>query len=594
MTNKEQVTWDLSELFPSVKDPSIEKTVAEIRVFANDFEKKFRGKIASFDSASLFQCIQELEALEVKSVDISLFAGLSFAANMTLPETQALYDRISKLEAELGKQLAFFSLELGALVKTKPEIIQEPALSSYKHMLERVQRRVPHQLSEVEEQLVIEKDQFGVQAWEELQSKWLNTRMFDVIVLGKKKRLNYGEANGLLSHPNRQTRESANRSIYGLLGKDGEIFASALRSICNDWVTISKRRKYVSPMEPSLLNNDTEEVIVENLLQAVESGADMYRRYLKLKAKLMRLPSLGNHDIVAPLPDTPEMKFTFEQAESLITKTYSYFDAEYATAAKDMFARRHIDASPRFGKRNGAFNADWYNGKSAFVLQSFTGTLNDVFTLAHELGHSTHDYYASRYQTLMNMSVPAVVGETASIFGELLLTDLLLNEAKSDAERKAVLCFVLDEAGMTTFQVTARVWFEQALYKSIQKGEYLDYETICGHWIKARNRIYGDAVVWFPEMEAEWTMKPHYYMANYRFYNYPYVYAQMFVYTLYERYLEECKTFVPKLVKALSAGSSISPLEIGKIVGLDVANPNFWMGGLYVFKRFIDDLEKII
>ena len=185
------------------------------------------------------------------------------------------------------------------------------------------------------------------------------------------------------------------------------------------------------------------------------------------------------------------------------------------------------------------------------------------------------------------------MAETASIFGELLLTDLLLSETKSDKEQKAILCQVLDESGMTTFQVTARVWFEQALYSSIQQGEYLDYQTICNHWTKARDRIYGDAVTWFPEMEAEWTMKPHYYMANYRFYNYPYVYAQMFVYALYERYLEEGKAFVPKLKEALSAGSSVSPLEIGKIVGLNVADPSFWNGGLKVFERFIADLEKL-
>jgi oligoendopeptidase F len=194
----------------------------------------------------------------------------------------------------------------------------------------------------------------------------------------------------------------------------------------------------------------------------------------------------------------------------------------------------------------------------------------------------------------MNTAVPSTVAETASIFGELLLTDLLLSETKSDKEQKAILCQVLDEAGMTTFQVTARVWFEQALYASIQKGEYLDYKTICSHWTGARNRSYGDSVIWFPEMEAEWTMKPHYYMANYRFYNYPYVYAQMFVYSLYERYLQEGKAFVPKLEAALSAGSSMSPLEIGKIVDLNIAAPDFWKGGLNVFERFIINLEKII
>ncbi|MGA3060288.1 MAG: M3 family oligoendopeptidase [Candidatus Bathyarchaeia archaeon] len=595
MINKEQeITWDLSELFPSIKDPSIEKAISEAKVFADDFEKKYRGKITSFDSTHLLECIQELEAFEVKMGDVSLFSGLSFSANMTMPETQALYDKVSKFEAQLGKQLAFFSLELGALVKAKPEIIAEPALAGYRHMLERVQLRVAHLLTEVEEQLIIEKDQFGVQAWEELQSKWLNTRTFDIAVLGEKKTLSYGEANGLLSHSDRTTRESANRAIYGLLGGDGEIFASALRNICNDWVTVSQRRKYASPMESSLMNNDTQKEIVENLLHVIEEAAGTYRRYLKIKAKLMNLPTLGNHDIVAPLPDANELRFTFEEAQKLVERAYSRFDEDYSSSIREMFTRHRIDATPRFGKRNGAFCASWYRGKSAFVLGNFNGTLNDVYTLAHELGHATHDYYMSRSQTLMNTAVPSTVAETASIFGELLLTDLLLSETKSDKEQKAILCQVLDEAGMTTFQVTARVWFEQALYNSIQKGEYLDYKTICSHWTGARNRIYGDSVTWFPEMEAEWTMKPHYYMANYRFYNYPYVYAQMFVYSLYEKYLEEGKAFVPKLEKALSVGSSVSPLEIGRIVDLNIAAYDFWKGGLNVFERFIVNLEKVI
>jgi len=467
-------------------------------------------------------------------------------------------------------------------------------LFNYRHMLERFYRRVKHQLSEVEEQIIIEKDQFGVDAWEELQSKWLNTRMFDVTVLGEKKKLSYGEANGLLPHPDRATRESANKSIYGLLGEDKEIFASALRSICNDWVNVSKRRKYISPMESSLISNDTEQDIIDNLLRTIEENVGIYQRYLKLKAKLMKLPVLGNHDIVAPLPELPELTFTFQQAQDLTTRAYSSLDNQYATAVKEMFFKRHIDAVPRFGKRNGAFCASYYNGKSAYILTSFNGTLNDVFTLAHELGHATHDWYASRSQTILNMNVPSLVAEIASIFGELLLTDLLLDEAKSNDEQKAVLCLVLDEAGMTTFQVTARVWFEQALYSSIHKGEFLDYKTICRHWTTSRNRIYGDAVAWFPEMEAEWAMKPHYYMANYRFYNYPYVYAQLFVYALYDQYLMEDQEFVPKLKKALSAGGSLSPLEIGNIFNLDVADPEFWNKGIKVFERFVTNLHKLM
>jgi oligoendopeptidase F len=593
LTATNQVTWNLTELFSSITDPKIDQAIAETTATAKVFEKTYRGKIDSLSADSLLRCLRDIEAFESKFSDLTLFSSLSFAMDMTQPQAQALNDKVDKLSANISKQLAFYSLELGALVKSKPQIINEQALFNYRHSLERVQRRVEHQLSEVEEQLIIEKDQFGVYAWEELQSKWLNTRLFDVIVLGEKKTLSYGEANGLLPHSDRATRESAYRSIYGLLGKDGELFSAALRNICNDWVSVSKRRKYASPMESSLISNDTEERIIGNLLKTIEEGAVSYRRYLKLKTKLMSLPVLGNHDIMAPLPESPELKFTFQQAEDLVTKAYSRFDPQYAAAVKEIFQKRRIDATPRFGKRNGAFCAGYYNGKSAYILQSFNGTLTDVFTLAHELGHATHDWYASRNQTLLNMNVPSTVAETASIFGELLLTDLLLDEAKSKEERKALLCLVLDEAGMTAFQVSARVWFEQALYLSIEKGEFLDYKTICSHWTKSRDRIFGDAVTWFPEMQAEWTMKPHYFMANYRFYNYPYVYAQMFVYSLYERYLEEGKAFVPKLVTALSTGGSKSPKEIGEIVGLNVTTPDFWSGGLKVFERFIDDLEKI-
>jgi len=258
-----------------------------------------------------------------------------------------------------------------------------------------------------------------------------------------------------------------------------------------------------------------------------------------------------------------------------------------------MFARNHLDATPRFGKQNGAFCASWYNGKSAFVLSSFNGMLRDIYTLAHELGHATHDYYSEPKQRMLNLKIPMVVAETASIFGELLLTDLLLSESKSDTEKKSILCSDLDRAGNSIFKVTARAWFEQSLYNSLKQGDYLDYETICKHWASARSRIFENAVEWFSELRGEWTTTPHYYFANFRFYNYPYVYAQLFVYALYQTYIQQGPEFVPKFKKALSAGSSVSPVEIGKTVGLDVSDPSFWKLGLKQYEHFLKELENI-
>jgi oligoendopeptidase F len=436
---KNDIAWDLSEIFPSTTDPSVQKAINNVTKMAEDFAKRYQGKIKNLSAKNLVKCIEEFEAYQAKLRDISLFADLSFAANMTLPDTQLLYNKVTKTEAKLRKRLAFFELELGALVYEKSKIISDPVLANYRHALERLRRQVSHQLSEVEEQLIIEKDQFGVKAWEDLQSKWLNTRMFEVEVEGKKKTLSFGEANGLLPHPDRATRESAYKSIYGLLKNYGEIFSSALRNICNDWLNVCERRKYDSPIHASLMANDIDQRTIDNLLKAVENHISLYRQYLKLKAKIMKLPKLNCHDIIAPIPSAPPMKFDYDKARDLVIKAYSKFDEDYAFAVKDMFAKNHLDSSPRLGKQNGAFCASWYNGKSAYTLSSFNGTLRDVYSLAHELGHATHDYYFERNQTILNARIPMIVAETASIFGELLLTDLLLSETKSDEEKKAIL-----------------------------------------------------------------------------------------------------------------------------------------------------------
>jgi oligoendopeptidase F len=591
---KKDIAWDLSEIFPGPTDPSVQKAIDSLCKTAEYFANTYRGKIDSLSAERLAECLKEFEAYRANLGDVTLYSELSFAANMTLQETQSLHEKVTKVEAKLGKMLAFFELEVGTFVSKNSRMISDRALANYRHALERLKRRTAHQLSEVEEQLTIEKDQYGVKAWEELQMKWLNTRTFEVEVEGKKKTLSFGEAGGLFPHPDRATRESAYKSIYGLLGGYGEIFSSALRNTCNDWLNVCERRKYKSPMHASLIENDIGQQTVDNLLEAVESHSGLCRRYLKLKAKMMELPRLGCHDLLAPLPNAPRTTFSYDRARDMVIKAYSKFDEDYASAVKDMYARKHFDSSPRLGKQNGAFCASWYNGKSAFILDSFNETLRDVYTLAHELGHATHDYYSQRRQTILNLRIPMIVAETASIFGELLLTDLLLSEAKSDAEKKAILCSVLDMASNVIFRVSARARFEQSLYSKLKQGSYLDYETMCKHWATARGRIFRDSVEWFDEMEAEWTTVPHYYMANFRFYNYPYVYAQLFVYALYQTYLEEGLRFVPKFKEMLSAGSSVSPLEIGRMAGLEVSDPSFWKLGIKQYERFVKELEKIV
>jgi oligoendopeptidase F len=599
---KREIAWDLSEMFPSTTDSSVQKAIDDLTKMAEDFAGRYQGKIRSLSAKELLKCFKDFEEYLAKLDSIATFSYLSFMANMTLPDTQLLRDKVNKTKAELDKMLAFFNIEVGNLVYENSNIVNEQILLNYRHFLERLRREVPHQLSEAEEKLIIEKDQFGTRAWEELQGKWLNTRVFEVELEGKKKVLSFTEAFGLYFHPDRATRESATKSVYGLLGKDGEIFSSALRSICNDWLSVCELRKYGSPMEASLIANDIDQETINSLLKTVGNHTGLYQRYMKLKAKIMGLPKLAGHDFRAPIPDAPSVKFDYDKARDLIIHAYSRFDEDYAIAVKDMFVKNHIDSTPRLGKAHGAFSWDWYEGKSAYILNNFNEALLDVYTLAHELGHATHTYYYERSQTILNYGTvqgtdyrfPMIIGEAGSIFGELLLTDLLLSQSKSNQERKAIICTVLDGASIFIFQIASWALFERSLYDAVKRGEFLDYKTICRYWVEARTKINGEAVDFLGEAEAAWIPVPHFYMPNFRFYNYPYTYAQLFVYALYERYLEEGKEFVPKFKRALSAGCSISPVEIGKIVGLDVTDADFWELGLKQYERFVEELEKIV
>jgi oligoendopeptidase F len=418
--------------------------------------------------------------------------------------------------------------------------------------------------------------------------------VFTVEVDGIEKTMPYGEVIALYQSADRNTRIRANSVVYRELGKDELLWSSALRSVCSDHAQMCELRKYPSAMTQSLIDNDVDQETVDSLMKTIDKGVGVYRRYLRLKARLMGLPRLGNWDIVAPLPNAPEKDYTWDESRALVEKAYTGFDGELGAWIREMYGRRHIDGEPRKGKTSGAFCSTWLSGRSAYILQSFNGKVGDVYTQAHELGHAVHAYLGSRHQRPSNYEIGSCIAECGSTFGELLLTDLLLERARTVAERQAILANVLDEFGMAAFQVSARVWFEQSMYDAIKAGALLDGDTVARLWTEARDRVYGDAIEWLPEMRWEWTMKAHYYIPNYRFYNYPYVFAQLFVFALYRLYKEQGRGFAPKLKALLSAGSSRSPMELGRELGFDVSREEFWAKGVKQAEEFIDMLEATL
>lgn len=589
-----ELVWDLTPLVESPDPAVIEQKLASMVAEAERMRACYHGKIGGLTASGLGMLLEMKDAFSLTFEGVLLYCNLLYAADATKDIAKHLNDAARQASMQVGQAFAFLDIEVGRLLVATPTFIDDPILAEYRHALKRLLRSVPHQLSEAEERVILAKDKNGVDAWELLQSDWLSTRTFDIEVAGKTETLPYGRIIGFYQSPDRDLRRRAYHVVYEGLGEDALLWASAIRAVCADHVQMCALRQYPTPMTQSLLANDVDQPTIDGLMQTIERHVGLYHQYLRTKAKLMGLNRLANYDILAPLPHIPEKTYTWTEARQVVVEAYRTFDEEVGGWVDEMFEKRRIDGEVRLGKESGAFCSSWLAGKSAYVLQSFNAKPGDVYTQAHELGHAVHAYLYARAQKPSNCEVGSCIAECGSIFGELLVTEQLLMKASTDVEKQAILTYVLDEFGMVAFQVSARVFFEQSLYDALEKGVFLDGDTVATLWSAARNRIYGDSVAWQPGMKWEWTMKPHYYMANYRFYNYPYVFAQLFVFALYRLYREQGATFIPKLKALLAAGASKSPRELGAELGFNITDEAFWEKGMKQAEDFVTALEETL
>jgi len=590
----DEMKWDLAQLV-EFDDPGwIEERLSAAVKESEEFRERYRGKIEGYDAKQVRELLEAADELQLRYEGAFRYASLSYFADMTQDVCKKLFDRAQTSMMMVGQHTAFVDLELGKLLAAKPELVNDPELAEYKHKLEGIVRRTPHMLSEELEQAIIAKDRNGVRAWYQLHGDWLATRTFDIEVDGEMKTLPYGEIVGLYQSPDRDLRKRAHEVVYSKLGEDHIIWTSALKSVNSDHIQVGKMRKWPTPMTQSLIDNDVDEETIGALMSIIEKNVGVVQDYLKLKAKVMGLDKLGNWDLMAPLPNISEKKYSWAESRKLNVDAYSDFDEEIGGWMDEMYEKRHLDAEVRKGKRSGAFCATWFGGKSAYILQSFNGTMSDIYTSAHELGHAMHAYLGTRAQKPSNYEIGSCVAETGSIFGELLLTEKLLASIDSKEAKQEILATVLDEFTQAGFQVSARTFFETAIYDAITKNKLIDGESISKMWLEARDKIFGDAVGWIPEDKWWWTMKLHFFIPNYRYYNYPYVYAQLFVFAMYRLYKEQGKDFVPKLKNLLAAGSSKSPRELASEIGFDITKEDFWQKGIDQFSEFVEMFKETL
>ncbi|MFA5313606.1 MAG: M3 family oligoendopeptidase [Methanomassiliicoccales archaeon] len=584
--------WELSQL---VENDDPDKIIEQLQVMvqeSKEFSEKYRGKIKKLPISGLAKLLKRKDDYYLRFEGVMKYCHLLYSADTSSPVANRLYAAESKAGTESGQNLAFLDIELGKRLLAEPELLKAPELKEYRHYLERAARAAPYLLSENEEKLIISKDQNGAVAWSKLQKSWLSTRTFKMTVGGMEKELSLGEILAFVNDKDRKVRREALDAISSVLASNDAIWVEALNSICSDHLQTGKLRGYSSPLHSSLIFNDVEEKAIKAMMSAIEKNVSFTEKYYGMKAKMLGLEKISDCDIMAPVAST-ERKYTWEESREMVTASYTKFDPSWGRWVSRMFDEKHIDSEVRKGKVAGAFCDDWVANRSAYVLLSFNGNLSDVFTEAHELGHSIHAYLYTNKQNVSNCMISYCIAECGSIFGELLLTDYLLGRAESDDEKKAILASVLDSFTYIIAQVGARYAFEQSVYDTIDEGKNLDGRSVCELWENARKRYMRDSVEWSPGSSWIWARVPHYFMNYLRFYNYPYIFAQLFVFSLYRLYKEQGAAFVPKMNTLLSAGSSASAADLAKRLGFDLETEEFWQKGIDQAGEMLSELEKV-
>jgi oligoendopeptidase F len=568
----------------------LDKLVSE----AEEFAQKYYDSIPSMSASDIKKMLSDFEVHIVKVWDVAGYGRLRYSAESTDKEASQLNGWSRQTGSKIDQIHNPLTLRLGQLMLDNSSLIDNESLAPYRHYLERLKEAAPYRLSEAVERVIIQKDLNGISNTSQTRLAWVSEKLFEVELDGEKKTMPFPQFDALRNNPDREIRRMATRGLYKSLADDKLLHGNALRSICADHVSMTKLRGHPSPMTQALLDQDVDEETISSLLTTIENTSNRFHDFLKLKAKFMGLEQLEGSDVVAPFTTDPVWNFNWEEARKVVVDSFSAFDPEIGEVVDKMFVNRRIDAENRPGKTYGAFCARHAGAKSSFVLMSYNETMVDLYTLAHELGHSVQGHLTTHKQSPINYRTSSCLAEMGSIFGELLLTDKILSMSESRDQKIEILSHVLSDYFYVVYYVGLRALFETSLYDTILEGKHLDADTASDLWNETKKRIFGDTVTWNEYMEMEWARFGHTFIPNYRYYNFSYSFAQLLVFALYELFQQEGAGFVERFKELLSAGNTKSVREHLMDFGFDITDPSFWELGAKQASRFLDEFKKLI
>ncbi len=584
--------WDLTFLYDSLKDKRIIEDLKKAKKLAEDFEKEYRGKIAEekVTPKLLSKALRDMENIHALIIKPRSFSRLRFSEDSGNTEAQSVLLNIRKEGTEITNKIVFFNLELLDIPdEVFKALIESDELRQYKYWLLNQRKWKPYKLSEKEEQIINMKDVTGKSANIQLYDEYSTHFEFSMEIEGKVKKLTESEVTAYFSNEERGLRERAFDSFFDVYNKSSLVIASILNTLITDHHLECQRRGIKDIMETAYIRDNVSKELIDTLICVVKDHYPLVQRYYRLKAKLLGLKQLEGFDRLAPVGK--EIKVSFKEGKEMVLDASMGFDEGFGRRVKRFFDEKWIDAEVRPRKDSGAFCAGILPGTHPVILTNYSDRIEDVFTLAHELGHGVHDLYSGEKQRLLTYYPPLVLAETASIFGEMLLTDKLADEAKTDEVKKKVISRLLEDIFNSVSRQVMYVLFEKEAHR-VSKNEKLSKEAMSKLWGKFEGELYGDSINPHPKQHYYWARISHFIFTH--FYCYAYAFGQLFVLGLYQQYRERGKKFIPVYKELLEAGGQFPPVIVGKKVGIDLEKPDFWAGGFDYVRGLIDELERLV
>ncbi|WP_246050010.1 oligoendopeptidase F [Aquibacillus sediminis] len=586
----EEKTWKLEDIFAT--DEQWEQELEAIKQQVPTF-KEYQGKLDQ-SAQNLYELLTLQDEVSERIGKLFTYAHMRYDQDTTNSFYQALNAKAENLITQVSSAMSFIVPEILSIDDTKLKnfLEEKEELKLYQHALNEITRQRPHILSEKEEELLAEASEVTGNAAQTFGMLNNADLTFPVIKDedGNDVELTHGRYLGFLESSDRQVRKEAFKAMYDTFGKFKNTFSSTLSGAVKKNNFYAKIRNYESARQSALDNNKIPEQVYDNLVEAINERLSLLHRYVAVRKKVLALDEVHMYDLYTPLVKDVDMKIPYEKAQEHVLKGLAPLGDEYVGIIKEGYENRWIDVEENKGKRSGAYSSGAY-GTNPYILLNWQNNLNNLFTLAHELGHSVHSYYTRKHQPFRYGNYSIFVAEVASTCNEALLNEYMIQNTKDQKEKLFLLNHFLEGFRGTVFRQTMFAEFEHNIHILDQNGEALTADKLTEVYYDLNKKYFGDDIVIDEEIGLEWARIPHFY---YNYYVYQYATGYAAATTLASQILKEKDPAVERYLGFLKAGNSDYPIEVLKQAGVDMTEKQPILSALDVFEEKLTEMEQLL